>query len=106
MKHTLRLVYEHKTANNSWIRKEYATTDGHDWERVVRTLHENPHEYRVIHVSKEVVEYSIVHKACDGEWVEEGLYFDTYEDAAKALKDLPGQPKEKYRIVEERYQQR
>lgn len=50
---------------------------------------------------KTTVEYSIEHKTSCGEWVEEGLFFDTYEDALKQLKELP--TSEKFRIVEEYY---
>ena len=54
-------------------------------------------------VNKPSVEYSIQHRASCGEWVDEGLYFDTYDEALVELKYQPGQPKEKYRIVEEHY---
>lgn len=49
-------------------------------------------------MAKKSIEYSIERKTIYGEWVEE-LCFDTYEEAKKALKLCPGQPKEKYRIV-------
>jgi hypothetical protein len=54
-------------------------------------------------MKKKAVEYSIEHRTSAGEWVEEGLYFDTYEEALEELKLCPGQPKEKYRIVENEY---
>lgn len=52
MRNTLRLVYEHKTAGGVWLRKEYHTDDGKDWERVVNIIHQNPNEYRVITVER------------------------------------------------------
>lgn len=54
-------------------------------------------------MAKFEVEYAIEHRTSSGEWVEEGLYFDTYEEALEELKLCPGQPKEKYRIVENRF---
>lgn len=50
-------------------------------------------------MKEKTIEYSIEHRASSGEWVEEGLYFDTYEEALEELKHCPNQPKEKYRIV-------
>lgn len=47
---TLKIIYEHKTANGDWLRKEYTTDSGKDWERVVNIIHQNRHEYRVIDV--------------------------------------------------------
>lgn len=49
------------------------------------------------------VEYSIEHRTSGGEWVEEGMYFDTYEEAQEELKHCPGQPKERYRIVKNEF---
>lgn len=46
----IKLTYEHKTANGSWIRREYTTSNGKDYERVVNIIHSNPEEYKVIKV--------------------------------------------------------
>lgn len=45
--------------------------------------------------------YTIEHRTSCGNWVDEGMSFDTYEEALAELEYCPGQPKEKYRIVEE-----
>lgn len=49
-----------------------------------------------------VTTYEIEHRTSAGEWVPEGIECDTYEEALEELKFAPGQPKEKYRIVEVR----
>ena len=46
----IKLTYEHKTWNGNWIRKEYVTNDGKDYERAVNIIHNNPEEYRVVNV--------------------------------------------------------
>ncbi len=46
----IKLTYDHKTASGNWIRREYTTSDGKDWERVVNILHQNCDEYKVINV--------------------------------------------------------
>ena len=51
-------------------------------------------------IGQKTVEYSIEHRTGGGDWVEEGIYCDTYEEALEELNYCPGQPKEKYRIVE------
>lgn len=48
---------------------------------------------------KKKVEYSIEHRTSGGEWVEEGLYFDTYKEAAEEIQYCP-EPAKNYRIVE------
>lgn len=47
---TIEITYEIKTANGNWVRRTYATNDGHDYERVVNVLHQNKEAYRVIEV--------------------------------------------------------
>ena len=49
------------------------------------------------------VEYSIEHQTTAGDWVEEGVYCDTYAEALEELKLCPGQPKEKYRMIGNHY---
>lgn len=46
----IKITYDHKTANGNWITREYETSDGKDYERVVNIIHSNPEEYRVIKV--------------------------------------------------------
>ena len=46
----IKLTYDHQTMNGNWIRKEYVTDDGKDWERVVNIIHNNSDEYKVVSV--------------------------------------------------------
>ena len=46
----IKITYEHETMNGNWIRKEYVTDNGKDYERVINIIHSNPKEYRVINV--------------------------------------------------------
>ena len=47
---TIKITYEHKTANGEWRHKEYTTDNGKDYERVVNILHNNKDEYKVLDV--------------------------------------------------------
>lgn len=49
---TFKLYYEHKTANGTWLSKEYITKDPKDYKRAVDVCHSNPDEYRIVNVEK------------------------------------------------------
>lgn len=49
MKKAITLTYDFKVGNE-WLRKTYTATTYEDWHRVVRILHENEHEYKVVSV--------------------------------------------------------
>ena len=50
MMRKIKITYEHKTACGDWVRREYTTDNGTDWERVVNIIHSKPQEYKVISV--------------------------------------------------------
>jgi len=50
---TFKLYYEHKTANGTWLSKEYITKDPKDYKRAVDVCHSNPDEYKIVNVEKD-----------------------------------------------------
>lgn len=44
----IKLIYEIKSANGFWNRKEYITDDEKDYERVLNIICSNKDEYKII----------------------------------------------------------
>ena len=46
----IKLVYEHKTKNGTWNKKEYIVYEGNDYEKVMEIIRSNPAKYKIIDV--------------------------------------------------------
>lgn len=46
----IKLTYDHKTFAGDWIRREYTTDNGKDYERVVNIIHNNSDDYKIVKV--------------------------------------------------------